>query len=170
MVYPSSQWQWFLRKKQFLSFVHPLHLQQCLEHSRCIVNIVEQRKFSPQPLLFFLWLKFDEPVIAGGLGLLWKQPGSSLELEVGLVSHEALGCTHTWTKIVLSGRKIREGVLAEHPQMSVQLVLDLSETSVWTSVHSLPPVKAFSTDPAGLQRPSLWNVEKGWSRVGGLWR
>ena len=139
------------KKKNFLSFVCPLHLQQCLEHSRCIVNIVEQIKFPPQPLLFFLRLRFDEPVIAGGLGLLWKQPGSSLELEVGLVFHEELGCTHTWTKIVLSGRKIREGVLAEHPQMSVQLVLDLSETSMWTPVHSLPPVKGFSTDPAGFK-------------------
>ena len=58
------------KKKNFLSFVCPLHLQQCLEHSRCIVNIVEQIKFPPQPLLFFLRLRFDEPVIAGGLGLL----------------------------------------------------------------------------------------------------
>lgn len=127
-------------------------------------------KVPPQPLLFFLRLRFDEPVIAGGLGLLWKQPGSSLELEVGLVSHEALGCTHTWTKIVLSGRKIREGLLAEHPQMSVQLVLDLSETSVWTPVHSLPPVKGFSTDPAGFKDlPSgmLRRDEAGWGDCGG---
>ena len=42
------------KKKNFLSFVCPLHLQQCLEHSRCIVNIVEQIKFLPSLSFSFL--------------------------------------------------------------------------------------------------------------------
>ena len=61
-------------------------------------------------------------------------------------------------------------MLAEHQKMSVQLDLDLSETSVWTPVHSLPPVKGSSTDPAGLQRPSFWMMrrdEAGWGDCGG---
>lgn len=154
-----------------MSFVCPVHIQQCLEHRRHIMNICWIDKVLSQAPLFLslaqIWAHdHSSSNHCRGVGITLKT--------IRLISAAGGGISFTrstWlrahgTKWILLGRRREEGIVVGHPTMSVQMALDLSEG---LSVYSCALPASFQRAShwpnfvtQGLQRPSLLDVEKGW--------